>query len=83
MQAVGPKVSGLLTLERIDDARKVVTQTTTWQVAIIWPTYLVVGSFAVVLLRVFGPEFVQAEAALIFLSVGMMRLVPRRGRATA
>ena len=72
MQAVGPKVSGLLTLDRLKDAKKVVAQTTTWQVAIIWPTYLIVGSFAAVLLRVFGPAYVQAEAALVFLSIGMM-----------
>jgi O-antigen/teichoic acid export membrane protein len=72
MQAVGPRVSGLMTLNRTDEAREVVHQTTTWQVAIVWPTYLVVGSFAAVLLGVFGPEFVAAEAALVFLSVGML-----------
>jgi O-antigen/teichoic acid export membrane protein len=72
MQAVGPKVSGLLTVGRVNDAKKVVAQTTTWQVAIIWPTYLIVGSFAAVLLRVFGPAYVQAEAALVFLSIGIM-----------
>ena len=72
MQAVGPRVSGLLTLDKKDEARQVVAQTTTWQVAIIWPTYLVVGSFATVLLGVFGPDYVKAEAALIFLSLGML-----------
>lgn len=72
MQAVGPRVSGLLTLDKKDEAREVVQQTTTWQVAIIWPTYLLVGSFAAVLLRVFGPDYVQAEAALVFLSLGML-----------
>lgn len=72
MQAVGPKVSSLLTVDRVDDAKKVVAQTTTWQVAIIWPTYLIIGSFAAVLLRVFGAEYVQAEAALVFLSIGIM-----------
>jgi O-antigen/teichoic acid export membrane protein len=72
MQAVGPRVSGLLTLEKTDEAREVVAQTTTWQVAIIWPTYLLVGSFATVLLGVFGPAYVAAEAALVFLSAGML-----------
>jgi O-antigen/teichoic acid export membrane protein len=72
MQAVGPRVSGLLTLHKTDEARQVVVQTTTWQVAIIWPIYLVIGVFATVLLRVFGPDFVAAEAALVFLSVGML-----------
>ncbi len=72
MQAVGPRVSGLLTLGHKDEAREVVHQTTTWQVAIVWPTYLVVGLFATVLLGVFGPEFVAAEAALVFLSIGML-----------
>lgn len=72
MQAVGPRVSGLLTLDKKNEAREVVKQTTTWQVAIIWPTYLLVGSFASVLLGVFGPDYVKAEAALIFLSLGML-----------
>lgn len=72
MQAVGPKVSGLLTLDQKDEAREVVRRTTTWQVAIIWPIYLIVGSFAAVLLGVFGPNFVQAEGALVFLAAGMM-----------
>jgi len=72
MQAVGPKVSGLLTLDKTDEAREVVAQTTAWQVAIIWPTYLLIGSFATVLLGVFGPAYVAAEAALVFLSFGML-----------
>jgi O-antigen/teichoic acid export membrane protein len=72
MQAVGPRVSGLLTLDKKDEARTVVAQTTTWQVAIIWPTYLLVASFATVLLGVFGPAYVAAEAALVFLSIGML-----------
>jgi O-antigen/teichoic acid export membrane protein len=72
MQAVGPRVSGLLTLDKKDEARDVVEQATTWQVAIIWPAYLLIGSFAAVLLRVFGPAYVQAEAALVFLSLGML-----------
>jgi O-antigen/teichoic acid export membrane protein len=72
MQAVGPRVSGLLTLDNIEEARTVVRQTTTWQVAIIWPVYLLVGSFATVLLGVFGPAYVEAQAALVFLSAGML-----------
>jgi O-antigen/teichoic acid export membrane protein len=72
MQAVGPRVSGLLTLGHKDEAREVVRQTTTWQVAIVWPAYLVVALFATVLLSVFGPEYVAAEAALVFLSIGML-----------
>ena len=35
-------------------------------------------AFSGVLLGVFGPEYVQAEAALIFLSVGMLVSCPRR-----
>lgn len=72
MQAVGPRVSGLLTLENTDEARKVIRQTTTWQAAIIWPIYLIVGSFATVLLGVFGPAYVAATGALVFLSLGML-----------
>lgn len=72
MQAVGPRVSGLLTLDQKDEAREVVRHATTWQAAVIWPIYLLVGSFAAVLLGVFGPDFVQAEGALVFLAAGIM-----------
>jgi O-antigen/teichoic acid export membrane protein len=72
MQAVGPKVSGLLTLKRVREAHTVVAQSTAWQAAIIWPAYLVIGSFAATLLGVFGPEYVRAETALVLLAGGML-----------
>jgi O-antigen/teichoic acid export membrane protein len=71
-QAIAPRVSGLLTLKRVKQACEVVRQTTAWQVAIIWPTYLVVGTFAYVLLGVFGPDFRQATTALVLISLGML-----------
>jgi O-antigen/teichoic acid export membrane protein len=72
MQAVGPKVSGLLTLRRVREAHSVVAQSTAWQAALIWPTYLIIGSFAATLLGVFGPEYVRAETALVLLAGGML-----------
>ena len=73
MQAVGPRVSGLLTLDQKDEAREVVHQTTTWQVAIIWPTYLrrrlVRGGAA----RRVRPRLRRRpRPRSIFLSVGML-----------
>ena len=55
-----------------DDARAVIRQATSWQAAITWPVYLVVIAFSGVLLGVFGPEYVQAQWALILLSVGLL-----------
>ena len=71
-QAVAPQVSSLITLGQRDDAHAVITQATSWQAAITWPVYLVVIAFSSVLLGVFGPEYVQAQWALILLSVGLL-----------
>jgi O-antigen/teichoic acid export membrane protein len=71
-QAVAPKVSSLITLDQRDDAHAVITQATGWQAAITWPVYLGVIAFSGVLLGVFGPEYVQAQWALILLSVGLL-----------
>jgi O-antigen/teichoic acid export membrane protein len=71
-QAVAPKVSSLITLGQREHARAVITQATSWQAAITWPVYLVVIAFSSVLLGVFGPEYVQAQWALILLSVGLL-----------
>ncbi len=72
MNAVGPRVSGLLTARRLSDAQAVVTEATVWQAAIIVPTYLTVALFAHPLLALFGPEYVRAETALVILAVAMI-----------
>ncbi len=71
-QAVAPRISSLITLGQRDDAHAVITQATSWQAAITWPVYLGVIAFSGVLLGVFGPEYVQAQWALILLSVGLL-----------
>ena len=71
-QAVAPRVSSLITLGQRDDARAVIQQATSWQAAITWPVYLVVIAFSSVLLGVFGPAYVQAQWALILLSIGLL-----------
>src|SRR5690349_11380130 len=71
-QAVAPRVSSLITLGQHDDAHAVITQATSWQAAITWPVYLVVIAFSSVLLGVFGPAYVQAQWALVLLSVGLL-----------
>ena len=65
-------VSSLITLGKRDDAHAVITQATSWQAAITWPVYLVVIAFSGVLLGVFGPDYVQAQWALILLSMGLL-----------
>lgn len=74
-QAVAPQVSALLARARRREAHAVVTRATSWQAAIVWPVYLVVIGFAGVLLRWFGPAYVQARPALILLSCGVMAAV--------
>ena len=71
-QAVAPRVSSLITLGKHDEAHAVITQATSWQAAITWPVYLVVIAFSGVLLGIFGPDYVQAQWALILLSVGLL-----------
>lgn len=71
MQAVGPRVSGLLTLGRRDAAQAVVSRAATWQAGIIVPIYLAVGVFATPLLAIFGPAYTQASTALTVLAFGM------------
>jgi O-antigen/teichoic acid export membrane protein len=71
-QAVAPRVSALITLDQHDEAHAVITQATSWQAAITWPVYLGVIAFSSVLLGVFGPEYVQAQWALVLLSVGLL-----------
>jgi O-antigen/teichoic acid export membrane protein len=72
MNAVGPRVSGLLTRGERDGAQAVVTEATVWQAALITPVYLVIGIFAGPLLAIFGPGYDRAAPALVVLSVGML-----------
>jgi len=71
-QAVAPRVSELLARDRREDARAVITRATAWQVALVWPAYLVVIVFGSVMLGWFGSEYIEARTALTLLSVGVM-----------
>lgn len=71
-QAVAPQVSELLAHARTIDARDVITRATAWQAALVWPVYLIVIAFAGVMLRWFGPEYVDARVALVLLSLGVL-----------
>jgi O-antigen/teichoic acid export membrane protein len=71
-QAVAPRVSALITLDQHDEAHAVIRQATSWQAAITWPIYLGVIAFSGVLLGAFGPEYVQAQGALVLLSIGLL-----------
>lgn len=72
MQVLGPNISRLLTRHQVGRAEALFRTATVWQVCLIWPVYLVVMTFAPVLLGVFGNEFRTASTALVILSVGML-----------
>lgn len=72
MQVTGPRVSGLLARRRTHEASVLVQVVAGWQVAVLWPFFLLVGAFPTPLLRVFGPEVVAARTALIALAASML-----------
>jgi O-antigen/teichoic acid export membrane protein len=72
MQVSGSRVSGLLAVHKNRDAEVLLKVTTAWQSMITWPLYLIVACFSVPLLRVFGPEVVEAQVAVIALSMSML-----------
>ena len=72
MQVTGPRVSGLVAAGKRSEASAMVSTVTSWQTMLLWPVYLLVIAFAPVLLRLFGPEVVEAQGALIALSVAVL-----------
>jgi hypothetical protein len=47
-----------------------------WQVAVMWPIYLITALFPSPLLRVFGDEVVEAKGAVIAIAVAMLIAAP-------
>jgi O-antigen/teichoic acid export membrane protein len=72
MQVTGSRVSGLLSLHKNRDAEVLLKVTTAWQAMITWPIHIIIACFAVPLLRVFGEEVVEAQVAVIALSMAML-----------
>ncbi|MCU1351909.1 MAG: putative Non-specific protein-tyrosine kinase, partial [Acidimicrobiales bacterium] len=76
MQVSGPRVSGLMSTGKNDEATRVLRAISAWQVMLVWPLYLLVLCFAAPLLRVFGPTVVAAQGALVALAAAMLLVAP-------
>jgi O-antigen/teichoic acid export membrane protein len=70
--AIAPQISALLARERQREASIVFRSATAWVVAASWPMYLCLAIYAPLLLRIFGPGFVQGQGALTILSLAML-----------
>jgi len=72
IQAIGPKLSELLSSDARQRAMDVYQVATAWLVTIAWPMYLGLAVFAPLLLRVFKPEYVAGASSLEILAVTML-----------
>jgi O-antigen/teichoic acid export membrane protein len=70
--AIAPQISGALAAGDEASARLQYRVGTWWLMALSWPMYLGLAIFAPVVLRLFGPEFVQGQMALVILSLAML-----------
>jgi O-antigen/teichoic acid export membrane protein len=79
LQAVGialaPQVASLLARKDRAQAEGVFQTGTWWLIALGWPVYLTMAVFAPFVLKVFGPEYVEGQTALVIMCVGLMFLV--------
>ncbi len=76
VQVTSPRLSGLLSTHRLREASGLVQTVGGWQVALMWPTYLLIALFPTPLLEVFGPEVVEAKGALVALALAMLLTSP-------
>ncbi len=72
IQAIGPKLSELLTAGARQRAMDVYQVATAWLVMMAWPMYLGLAVFAPLLLRVFKPQYVSGTSSLEILAVTML-----------
>lgn len=72
VQVIAPRLSALLSTDRRAEASALVQVVGGWQVAMMWPMYLVTLLFPTPLLSIFGDEVVQAKGALVALSIAML-----------
>jgi O-antigen/teichoic acid export membrane protein len=70
--AVAPQLSRLLGADRRDEAAAVHRRTTVWIVALSWPGYVLLATFAPAFLRLFGPGFANGAAAMSVLAIAML-----------
>jgi O-antigen/teichoic acid export membrane protein len=72
IQAIGPKLSELLTAGARERAMEVYQVATAWLVTMSWPMYIGLAVFAPLLLRVFKPDYVVGASSLEILAVTML-----------
>lgn len=72
IQVVGPRLSGLLAQHRQRDASAVLSVAAGWHTMLVWPVYLVVGTYASVILALLGDEFMAAEPAVRWLAAAAL-----------
>jgi O-antigen/teichoic acid export membrane protein len=70
--AIAPHVSAMLAQDDREGARTLYQTATWWLMAISWPLFLALASFAPFLLGVFGPGFASGQTALLILSLAML-----------
>lgn len=76
MQVTGPRISGLLARDERTEATALLKVVAGWQVAVMWPMYLIIALFPEPLLRVFGEDVVAAKGALVAIAVAMLLTAP-------
>jgi O-antigen/teichoic acid export membrane protein len=72
IQAIGPKLSELLTAGARERAQDVYQVATAWLITMAWPMYIGLAVFAPLLLKVFKPQYVSGTSSLEILAVTML-----------
>lgn len=70
--AIAPQISALITRGDYDRAQTLFETATAWLMAPAWPIYLTLALFAPLFLRVYGPEFVSGQHALLVLALAAL-----------
>jgi O-antigen/teichoic acid export membrane protein len=69
---IGPQISRLLALGKVDDFRRLYQTATSWVMTIAWPVSFMMAIFAPVIMRLYGREFAAGSTALTILSLMML-----------
>jgi O-antigen/teichoic acid export membrane protein len=70
--AIAPQISALVTRGDYRRAQTLYETATAWLMAPAWPIYLTLALFAPLFLRVYGPEFVSGQHALLVLALSAL-----------
>jgi O-antigen/teichoic acid export membrane protein len=72
---IAPQLSELMARDDRRGAQELFQATAWWQVMLAWPFYLSIAVFSPLVMRIFGPAFVEGQTALAILSIGILVLV--------